>query len=429
MKPINVLSLFDWISCGIVALERVGIPVWKYFSSEVNKYAIQVSKNNWEYSSNIRYLWDVKKLKLENKEGINCFSSEDQIYYPFLWKIDLLIWGSPCQWFSFAWKQLNFEDPRSKLFFEYVRILKEARPKYFILENVRMKREYERIITQHLDWVEPILINSSLVSAQNRERLYWVWELQENGKYMTVNIPQPEDKKIFLKDILEDEVDEKYYLSDRIIEWFLNKKWPFWERFKISDTWEKGACLTTKNQWSVVTQTYILWNTHPSWKGQNGNVYSEESKKSPTLTTNKWEGVKIYQLPRGKNAWGFHSEKSPTLTSNQWEHNNLLFIPEATEEWYIEVQDWECFDFTHPTSSTRRGREMREKSNCMTAWKFDFLRYEKGRIRRLTPIECERLQTLPDNYTACVSNSQRYKQLGNWWTIDVITHILSHLKF
>ena len=375
-----MLSLFDWISCGRVALERAGIEVESYCASEIDKYAIQVSEKNFP---GIIHIWDVKNIVIQDNH-LN---------------IDLLIWGSPCQWFSRAWKQENFEDPRSKLFYEYVRILKETKPKYFILENVRMKPEFERKITQYLDWVEPILINSSLVSAQNRERLYWVWELQENGKYMTVDIPQPEDKKIFLKDILEDEVDEKYYLSEKAINTMLGYR----QDYIVS--------------WKSPTLTTEL--AHTTWKNTTPALIREIFYAQNNC---------IIQIPRWKNAWGFHSEKSPTLTSNQWEHNNPLFIPEATEKWYIEVQDWECFDFTHPTSSTRRGREMKEKSNCMTT-SFDFLRYEKGRIRRLTPIECERLQTLPDNYTACVSNSQRYKQLGNWWTIDVIAHILSHLRF
>jgi site-specific DNA-cytosine methylase len=118
--------------------------------------------------------------------------------------IDLLIWGSPCQWFSAAWKKLNFDDPRSKLFFEYVRILKECQPRYFLLENVIMKKEWQDIISSAL-WVQPICINSSLVSAQNRKRLY------------RTNIPSvsmPQDKWIILKDILEDNVDEKYYYSE-----------------------------------------------------------------------------------------------------------------------------------------------------------------------------------------------------------------------
>lgn len=381
-RPINVLSLFDWMSCGRIALERAGMKVWDYFASEIDKFAIQVAKKNYP---DIEHVGDVQKVSYRPSEILTWnIWTEDIKCIPT--NIDILIWWSPCQWFSKAGKQLNFEDLRSKLFFEFVRILREVKPKYFLLENVRMKPEFERTITQYLDWVEPILINSSLVSAQNRERLYWIGELQENGKYMTVDIPQPEDKKIFLKDILQDQVDEKYYLSQKLIEWFLSKQSEFKDRFKISSWDDKWACLTAKNQGSAITQTYILWaaqrwrkknwvisqeleinpswksncittvskdslvlfNTHPSWKGQNGNVY-DTSKKSPTLTTNKGEWVKILQ-----DVW---------------------------------------------------------------------------RIRKLTPIECERLQTVPDNYTDCVSNSQRYKMLWNGWTIDVIAHILSHLDF
>jgi site-specific DNA-cytosine methylase len=169
---LEVLSLFDGISCGQVALERAGIKVDKYYASEIEKYAIQVTQNNYP---NTIQLGDVTKVK-----G---------------WKgIDLLIGGSPCQGFSFAGKQLNFIDPRSRLFFEFVRILNETKPKYFLLENVKMKKENQDVISRYLG-VEPIEINSALVSAQNRVRLYWT------------NIPgitQPTDKGISLEDILED---------------------------------------------------------------------------------------------------------------------------------------------------------------------------------------------------------------------------------
>jgi len=169
---LNVLSLFDGMSCGQIALERAGIKVNNYFASEIDKYAIQVAKHNY---TNTQHIGDVTKVK----------ASE-------LPKIDLLIGGSPCQGFSFAGKQLNFNDPRSKLFFEFVRLLKECSPKYFLLENVKMKKEYQDVITQHLG-VEPIEINSNLLSAQNRKRIYWT------------NIPGvaiPNDKGILLKDIV-----------------------------------------------------------------------------------------------------------------------------------------------------------------------------------------------------------------------------------
>ena len=320
-KWINVLSLFDWMSCWMIALERTWIKVDNYFASEIDKYAIQVSGKNYPQ---IYQVWDVTELRA-NKFNELC------------WGIDILIWWSPCQWFSFAGKQLNFEDPRSKLFFEYVRILKETKPKYFLLENVRMKKEYQDIISRHL-WVQPIIINSSLVCAQNRVRLYWVWERQEDGTYKQVEISQPEDKGILLKDILEDEVDEKYYLSEEVYE----KLKKYESNARISPLEWKSYCLNTM-QW---------WHRQP----------------------------KILQTPRGNNKWGIKAKdwKTPCLSSNSWEHNNRLV--------------------------------------------------NSGKIRKLTPIECERLQTVSDNYTDCVSNSQRYKMLWNWWTIDVISHIFKQLK-
>lgn len=171
----NVLSLFDGISCGRVALERVGIKVDKYYASEIDKNAIKITMKN--YPDTIQ-MGDVTKVKAED-----------------LPKIDLLIGGSPCQGFSFAGKQLNFKDERSKLFFEYVRLLKECKPKYFLLENVEMRKEYRDVISLYLG-VEPIMINSNLVSAQDRKRLYWT---------NIPNITHPNDKKIYLRDIVERE--------------------------------------------------------------------------------------------------------------------------------------------------------------------------------------------------------------------------------
>lgn len=180
----KILSLFDGISCWYVALERAGIKIDKYYASEIDKYAIEISKKN---HPDIIHIGDVCNVN----------------WADYKW-IDLLIWGSPCQWFSVAGKMLNFEDPRSKLFFEFVRILKECQPKYFLLENVKMKKEWQDIISSAL-WVQPIEINSSLVSAQNRRRLY---------RTNIPNVSQPKDKWILLKDILEQNVDEKYYYSE-----------------------------------------------------------------------------------------------------------------------------------------------------------------------------------------------------------------------
>lgn len=170
----NVLSLFDGISCGRIALERAGIKVDKYIAYETDQNAITVSKYHY---TDIIQLGDVTKADFTKHKDI-----------------DLLIGGSPCQGFSKSGKGLNFNDPRSKLFFEFVRALKEVKPKYFLLENVVMKQEWQDVISKYLG-VEPILINSSLVSAQNRQRLYWT---------NIPNIQQPKDKRIKLSDILED---------------------------------------------------------------------------------------------------------------------------------------------------------------------------------------------------------------------------------
>lgn len=175
-QGINVLSLFDGMSCGQQALNRAEIKVSKYFASEIDKHAMKVTQANFPNTIQVGSVEFVTKQMLNNE-------------------IDLLIGGSPCQGFSFAGKQLNFDDPRSRLFFEFVRLLKETKPKYFLLENVKMKKEYQDVISKYLG-VDPIMINSSLVSAQNRVRYYWT---------NIPNVKQPMDKEINLSDILEDD--------------------------------------------------------------------------------------------------------------------------------------------------------------------------------------------------------------------------------
>ena len=294
-RAVNVLSLYDGCSMGRVALERAGIPVKQYYASEIDPYPIKVSQKNYP---DIIHVGDVKYVG-KTKDSPN---------------FDLLIGGSPCQGFSFAGKQLNFDDPRSKLFFEYVRILKEFKPKYFLFENVRMKKQYQDIISEHLG-VEPIAINSNLVSAQNRYRLYWT---------NIPNVTQPDDKGIVLKDIIEKEnLSFKYY---KLKEYYNDK------------IYNKDGC------------------------HQVGEA-----------------DIKGYDII--KRVYGVHG-KSPALTTMQGGHREPKIA---------------CPDKIH--------------------W------------RKLTPLECERLQTLPDGYTdKGVSNSQRYKMLGNGFTVDVIAHILKGIK-
>lgn len=171
MQPLRVVSLFDGIACGRLALRNIGVPVESYMASEIDPNAIKVAKANFP---DIQHVGDVTKLSIP--EG-TC---------------DLLMAGSPCQGFSLAGKKLNFDDPRSKLFFEFVRILKECKPKYFFLENNRMKKEHEDIITEILG-VQPLKVNAARLSAQNRPRLFWT------------NIPNagvPADMGVMLESII-----------------------------------------------------------------------------------------------------------------------------------------------------------------------------------------------------------------------------------
>lgn len=303
----RVLSLFDGISAGRVALERAGIPVSTYYASEIDPYAIKISAHNYP---DIIQLGDVSEIK-----------SED------LGQIDLLIGGSPCQAFSNAGKKLGFDDPRGKLFFEYVRLLRELKPKWFLLENVKMKPEHEAVITEYLG-VEPIEINSALVSAQNRKRLYWTninfdWNIEDQGYR--------------LRDILDE------------------------------DGWvdrEKSYCLDASY-----------------YKGGNLKQYFEKKRRQLVFTSCMQAGeADLNGHDMIKRVYDIDG-KAPTLTTCNEGHREPKIIPSSTT------------------------------------------------YRKLTPTECERLQTFPDNYTACVSNTRRYHALGNSWTVDVICHIFNGLRW
>ena len=222
---IKVLSCFDGISCGMVALERAGIKVDEYYASEIDKNAIKISKHNYP---NIKHIGDITKVKGEN-----------------LPKIDLLIGGSPCQGFSFAGKQLNFNDERSKLFFEYVRLLEETKPKYFLLENVKMKKEYQDVISKYLG-VEPIEINSALVSAQNRKRLYWT---------NIPNIQQPKDRGILLKDIVDLNEKNREEVTDKIYKYVESRNY---KGRKIETTVRQSITTLEQKSKTICTQSYSL---------------------------------------------------------------------------------------------------------------------------------------------------------------------------
>lgn len=328
----NVLSLFDGMSCGQIALDKLGIKVDTYYASEIDKWAMQIAKKNYP---NMIHVGSVTELDVEG------FGDE---------KIDLLIGGSPCQSFSIAGDGSGF-DGSSKLFWEYVRVLKEIKQDNpnvkFLLENVKMKKEWEQIITDTLG-VEPIEINSRLLSAQNRPRLYWT---------NIEGVEQPEDKGLVLADILEDEVEEKYYLSDKAIDYMsrLRNGKPRWE-FHKNPIDGKASCLTA-NMYKGVPYGVLRYETCDQ-------VATLEMKGSESIR-------RVY----GQNG------KAPCLTTMGGGH-----------------REPKVFDT------------------------------ERMIARKLTPLECERLQTVPDGYTEGVSNTQRYKMLGNGWTVDVIAHIFKNLK-
>ena len=285
MEKINVLSLFDGISCGHIALDKAGIPINKYYASEIDKYAIKVTNKNYPETIN---LGDVTTVSGEL----------------FTEKIDLLIGGSPCQGFSQAGKMKNFDDPRSKLFWEYVRILQEVKPKYFLLENVVMKQEWQDIISEALG-VKPIMIDSSLTSAATRKRLYWT------------NIPgvgQPEDLGITFGDIRERGVQEgSIYYTDKGIDWI---------------------------------------RRHEKRTGKTLRIIGD-------------------------------SDKMQMLEASMYK--------KYSSQRFFGIED------THG-------------------------------LRYITVTECERCMNVPDGYTDCCSNTQRYKQLGNGWEVNTITHIFRILK-
>ena len=372
MDGITVLSLFDGMSCGRLALERAGIKVKQYYAAEIDKHAIQVTQHNFP---NTIQLGDVTKV----------FAKD-------LPKIDLLIGGSPCQGFSFAGKQLAFDDPRSKLFFEFVRLKNECNPTYFMLENVKMKKEFEIIISKYMG-VAPIEINSALLSAQNRVRLYWTNIANEPyGLFgdMQCMIPQPKDKGILLRDILESDVPDKYYLSEKMLKWLTKHSEKRGTEFKKLDGNQKASCLTTTEAKQNLSNDYVCVAS----RGRN-----------PENPKRRESGLNTEQMLEPR-----YDGKTNCLTSVQ--KDNLVMLNERQKANH-KNEDEKANTFL---STSWKGSQ----ANGMTL-------VGTTKIRRLTPTECERLQTVPDQYTAVVSDTQRYRMLGNGWTVDVIAHIFSFM--
>ena len=546
----KVLSLFDGMSCTQIALKNLGIKVDTYYASEIDKYGIQIAQKN--FPDTIQ-LGDVKDIKGKD-----------------LPKIDLIVAGSPCQGFSFAGKQLAFDDPRSALFFEFVRILKEVKPKYFLLENVRMKKEFQAVISEQVSniypectsgglfGIEPILINSALLSAQNRNRLYWT------------NIPgieQPEDLGIVLRDVLEYEPEEFTKMSDN----FLKRNGE--RNCMIDDTKEKAhsfsamdyvkngrqgnylACdnegkptyntpkkvgmnveevkvrkhevdikglqyllrsmkeQSGKTNKQIATETDMpvtkvehwfrtdtsfaipgddIWFKLKDTLGIKTDVFDKqimefeyrdgvyetkqrvysENGKSPTLTSsNKEQYIETYNTPKqvgtAAEIKGYdiikrvYSEdgKSPTLTTMGGGHRepkvavkggairgrayddkgkrldkNGKSVANKTKQMLEVRKDNKSNAITTVQKDSVAVSKIRDKSKTVrSGGRLSYDRHEWDSVdelhwRKLTPLECERLQTVPDNYTEGVSNTQRYKMLGNGFTVRVIEHILKNME-
>ena len=384
-RILNVLSLFDGMSCGQQALERAGIKVDNYFASEIDKYAIQVTMANYPNTTQLGSVVDVDGYSLP--------------------KIDILIGGSPCQSFSFAGKRKGMStkdeqeiltldhylrlksegyefEGQSYLFWEYMRLLNEVKPTYFLLENVMMGEKWEKVLSKAIG-VNAIEINSALVSAQNRRRLYWTnIGMEASGFFGDLEsiIEQPKDREILLRDVLENEVNDKYFLSESGINRIVR------HNNDSLDNNKSNCILAGYYKGGGRDKQYIIHNTMPR---------SGDPKKGGTGPLSRTDG-KTYCLDTGNtNAVEIKGGDFRYDEGFRWRENGKS-----------------------PTLCL--GSENGLSGNALAQI--------NSHIRRLTPIECERLQTVKDNYTNHVSDSQRYKMLGNGWTVEVITHIFKYIK-
>ncbi len=422
----NVLSLFDGMSGGRIALKELGVTPNIYYASEIDKHAITQTQLNFPDIVQLGSVTEVDVSKLE--------------------PIDFLIGGSPCQSFSLAGKrngmttteqeevrtlerylelkEQSFEfEGQSYLFWEYMRILTDIR-KYnpnvlFFLENVEMGKKWEAVLSQAIG-LYGVHINSALVSAQNRKRIYWSnIRTRKEGLFGEVytDIPQPEDRGLFLKDVLEQEVDEKYYLSDKAVSALIAHR----ERNK-----ETGNGF--------------------------GAVFHEPQEKMGALTVggrNMGDLVSIYQRPRGYTAGAEYTDKSPTLSTHSWEQNNLLCISSTQSHATISENKSTTLVAAGGIGGGHVPMVVSGTLRSFGRLNFREIRSGKGatvlartredgdgqnaciignRTRRLTPTECARLQTIPEWYRWECSETQQYKMLGNGWTIEVIKHIFSFMK-
>ena len=469
----KVLSLFDGMACGMIAMQLAGVDVESYDAYEIDKYAIKTAQHNFPM---IKEHGDVFGADFTQYEGV-----------------DFLVGGSPCTYWSIA-QTKNRETVASgmgwELFSQYVRALHEAKPKYFIYENNKSMSKDIRASIDKAFGFEAVLINSALVSAQNRQRLYWVGRRNEDGTYSKVNVEQPTDRGILLKDVLDGAgemrekahtIDANYYKGGN----FTSPNKQSGKRMMAAEpinVTADGRSQTLKAQYCK--NSVANFCCYSSTYGASGVAEpvclryerTEEGKRCR-------KAYEAHEIKHGYNELNeLHPRpdgKTNTLTTVLKDNQIMEPIPtmpvkEATSRGYTEIECGECVDLSMPNSKTRRGRQMADKSNCMQtsnefyqyvgyAIEFDgegklikaigkdgkeITIYEvrdgkitiKGKqypiklrdgyyiIRKLTVSECKRLQTVPEWYEFPVSYSQAYKMLGNGWTCEVIAHILKSLK-
>lgn len=407
----KVLSLFDGIACARVALERAGISVEAYFASEIDKYAVEVAKKNYP---DIVELGDIKTIGYADGQfcRINERGEYNTLGADFHEDIDLMIGGSPCQDLSIAKKdRKGLKGERSGLFYEYIRLLKEVKPRWFILENVASMPKESRELITHMLGVEPIMIDAALVSAQRRRRLFWT------------NIPGvllPSDRGIYLKDILED-----IPIGQESVYQYRRSYWRKTDGGKV-------PTLTANMGTGGNNVPYVV--TRARGKNKGGVV---KGGKAPTLTSSGYEdntrvvvalterrteeAKKIRRDMRKKTGKDFSPRRAKELVPRTDGKANTLTTG-VTKESLVMV-------IPKPVALRNRGKGKKpeyngtQKANALTTVHTDSM-VDMPPIRKLTPVECERLQSLPDNYTEGVSNTRRYHALGNAFNVEVVAHIL-----
>ena len=389
------------MSCGRIALRELGIEPEKYYASEIDKHAIAQTKLNFPDTI---HLGDVTKWR----------------DWDIDWEhIDLILAGSPCQGFSFAGQMLAFDDPRSALFFVFADILnhvKSLNPNVlFLLENVNMEKKHMKVITDYVG-VFPVNINSMLVSAQSRNRWYWTnIRTKRVGLFgeLHSDIPQPADRGILLKDILEENVDKKYFLSEKMLRFLESHAEKMNTKMKVLGENDKSRCITATAEYKGNLETnYICVGI----RGRDACLTTKRNEYGK-LIRKDYEAGKIHEKRKNIRKIELRYDgKTNCLTITVKDNYIIHFGDDLSERKILRGTDGKSHSLT---ASCYKGAE----SNGTT------LINDGTSIRRLTPTECARLQTIPEWYKWGCSETQQYRMLGNGWTVEVIKHILSFAKF